>query len=139
MGQDVIKRSKTNLPMLRESLDEILEEFNPTHFTTHSITVEVTNRYLEKINRKLSGDLSSIISRMLATRGWIKSSFRETKTDDILRRGEISDYFWSRVPSKIENQWFNTVKEAGAISTATPGFIPRPRYRKKRDDDKDNE
>tara|TARA_R100001015_G_C4509411_1_gene81541 strand:+ start:201 stop:578 length:378 start_codon:yes stop_codon:yes gene_type:complete len=125
--------------MLRESLDEILEEFNPTHFTTHSITVEVTNRYLEKINRKLSGDLSSIISRMLATRGWIKSSFRETKTDDILRRGEISDYFWSRVPSKIENQWFNTVKEAGAISTATPGFIPRPRYRKKRDDDKDNE
>jgi ribosomal protein S1 len=31
----------------------------------------------------------------------------------------------------IENQWFNTVKEAGAISTATPGFIPRPRYKKK--------
>lgn len=32
----------------------------------------------------------------------------------------------------IENQWFNTVKEAGAISTATPGFIPRPRYKKKK-------
>ena len=40
---------------------------------------------------------------------------------------------------KKKNKWFDTIKEAGAISTATPGFIPRPRYRKKKDDDKDNE
>ena len=37
-----------------------------------------------------------------------------------------------------EKSWFDTVKEAGAISTATPGFEPRPRYRKRKDDE-DNE
>jgi|TARA_R110000824_G_scaffold80155_6_gene201790 hypothetical protein len=34
-----------------------------------------------------------------------------------------------------EKSWFDTVKEAGAISTATPGFIPRPRYRKRKHDE----
>jgi len=130
MWQNIMKRkSRTNLPILRESLDEILEEFNPTTFTLIAIVPEVTNRYLDKMQKKKSGDLSGTISKMLETRGWVQSSFRETKTDDILRRGNISGYFWSKVPSK--NEWFDTVKEAGAISTATPGFIPRPRYKKK--------
>ena len=39
---------------------------------------------------------------------------------------------------KEEKSWFDTVKEAGAISTATPGFIPRPRYRRRKHDE-DNE
>ena len=96
-----------NMPLLREVIDEILEEFNPTHFTSSSITERVKEKYQARLTpreRTQKAILTSIVPKILNNKGWVKSSFMEQRVDDlaIVRRGDVSDYYWFKVPEREE-------------------------------------
>ena len=73
-----------------------------------------------KVNEKLKSEINELM---------VKLNESPKKINPITPKEQAHRSIYTKKPN-IENQWFNTVKEA--ISTATPGFIPRPRYKKKK-------
>jgi len=75
-----------------------------------------------KVNEKMKAEINELM---------VKLNESPKKINPITPKEQAHRSIYTKKPN-IENQWFNAVKEAGAISTATPGFIPRPRYKKKK-------
>ena len=73
-----------------------------------------------KVNEKMKAEINELM---------VKLNESPKKINPITPKEQAHRSIYTKKPN-IENQWFNTVKEA--ISTATPGFIPRPRYKKKK-------
>ena len=97
------KKSKVNMNVLRESVDEVLNKYdNPTHIRVASFHDRVFPIYIAKMRqmgsraRKVKS-LKSILGRILQTKGWVKSQFMESKSDFLLDTPvKISDYWYTK-------------------------------------------
>ena len=94
------------------------------------INLITIQKNIDKKEIKVSETLKSEITELLAK---LNEPEPIPNLPDLSNEGKKHREMYGRPP--IENQWFDTVKEAGAISTSTPGFIPRPRYRKRKHDE----
>ena len=104
MWENILKtKTKVNMGLLRESADEVLSEYdNPTNIRIASFHARVSPIYLAKLRqvnwRVRKANLKTILGRMLVTRGWVKSSFMESKTDVLLDTPvRVSDYWYIRL------------------------------------------
>ena len=106
---------------------DILPAQTKTSLLINLITIQ---KNIDKKEIKVSEKMKKEITELLAK---LKEPEPIPNLPDLSNEGQKHREMYGRPP--IENQWFDTVKEAGAISTATPGFIPRPRYRKRKHDE----
>ena len=132
MWQVIKKKFGLNRLKILKLLQYIYSEINeipflPTQTKTQllinliSIQKTIDKKEIE-VNEKLKSEINELM---------VKLNEPPKKINPITPKEQAHRSIYTNRP-KIENQWFDTVKEAGAISTATPGFIPRPRYKKKK-------
>ena len=97
------KRGKVNMNLVRESVDEVLSEYdNPTNIRIASFNARVAPIYLAKmkqLNKRFrEKDLRNVLGRIIVNKGWVKSSFMESKTDVLLNTPvKVSDYWYTKL------------------------------------------
>ena len=90
-----------DISLLKESIDDVINQYNPTHIRIDSFAKRVVPIFDEKMKTRVhrqwrSRPLKQTISKVLLNKGWVKSSFMEQKTDVLLNTPlKVSDYWFS--------------------------------------------
>ncbi len=97
-----VRKKKINLSIVRELVDQVLEEYNPTAIRITSFNNRIAPLYTERMKaldwRSRPRNLSAVLGRVLEGKGWVKSQFMESKSDVLLNTPvKVSDFWYTKL------------------------------------------